>query len=114
MAPDARGRRDERDVALHARAGERHGRDFADYDELWRWSVDELEDFWAEVWEFCGVLASRPYERVLAPRKMPGARWFAGAELNYAENLLLARRRAPADPRGRGAAHLRAARSSPS
>ena len=69
-------------------AGEREGRTFADYDELWRWSVDELERFWADVWEFCGVRASRPYERVLASRAMPGARWFEGARLNYAENLL--------------------------
>ena len=46
-------------------AGERRGRAFADYDELWRWSVDQLEDFWAGVWEFCGVRASTPYERVL-------------------------------------------------
>jgi acetoacetyl-CoA synthetase len=69
-------------------AGERRGRTFADYDELWRWSVDELEQFWADVWEFCGVRASQPYERVLASREMPGARWFEGARLNYAENLL--------------------------
>ncbi|HUA10550.1 MAG TPA: acetoacetate--CoA ligase [Solirubrobacteraceae bacterium] len=70
------------------RAGERHGREFASYDELWRWSTDELEDFWAEIWDQGGVVASRPYERVLATREMPGARWFQGAELNYAENLL--------------------------
>ena len=42
-------------------AGERRGREFADYDELWRWSVDELEEFWAAIWEFCGVRASKPY-----------------------------------------------------
>ena len=60
-------------------AGERRGRAFADYDELWRWSVDELEDFWAGIWEFCGVRASQPYERVLGSREMPGARWFEGA-----------------------------------
>ncbi len=70
-------------------AGERRGEPFADYDELWRWSVAELEEFWASIWEFCGVRASRPYERVLGQREMPGARWFPGAELNYAENLLL-------------------------
>jgi acetoacetyl-CoA synthetase len=68
---------------------QRRGRAFAGYGELWQWSVDELEDFWASVWEFCGVRASKPYERVLASREMPGARWFEGAELNYAENLLL-------------------------
>jgi acetoacetyl-CoA synthetase len=69
-------------------AGERRGRTFAGYNELWQWSVDELEDFWAEVWEFFGVRASKPYERVLDSHEMPGTRWFSGAELNYAENLL--------------------------
>jgi acetoacetyl-CoA synthetase len=69
--------------------GERRGRQFADYDELWRWSVQELEEFWASIWEFCGVRASRPAKRVLDARRMPGARWFEGAELNYAENILL-------------------------
>ena len=54
----------------------------------------ELEEFWASIWEFCGVRASKPYERVLGSREMPGARWFAGAELNYAENLLAPLRRA--------------------
>jgi acetoacetyl-CoA synthetase len=71
--------------------GKRHGRSFADYGELWRWSVDELEEFWACLWEFCGVRCSQPYEHVLAAREMPGARWFEGARLNYAENLLLGR-----------------------
>ena len=46
-------------------AGERRGAPFADYDELWRWSVAELEEFWASIWEFCGVRASKPYEHVL-------------------------------------------------
>jgi len=79
-------------------AGDRHQREFADYGELWRWSVQEIEQFWADIWDYCGVRASVPYERVLAdrgseqpqvgPRQMPGARWFAGAQLNYAENLL--------------------------
>jgi acetoacetyl-CoA synthetase len=68
--------------------GERHGRSFADYGELWEWSVAELEQFWASIWEYCGVRASEPYQRVLESRTMPGARWFAGAELNYAENML--------------------------
>jgi acetoacetyl-CoA synthetase len=70
-------------------AGERRGELFANYDELWRWSVGELEEFWASIWEFCGVRASRPYERVLGQHEMPGTRWFEAAELNYAENLLL-------------------------
>jgi acetoacetyl-CoA synthetase len=69
-------------------AGERHGRVFSGYEEMWEWSVGELESFWADIWEFCGVKAAAPYERVLASREMPGARWFEGAQLNYAENLL--------------------------
>jgi hypothetical protein len=69
-------------------AGERRGAPFAGYEELWRWSVGETEEFWASIWEFAGVRASRPYERVLDSRRMPGARWFEGAELNYAENML--------------------------
>jgi acetoacetyl-CoA synthetase len=66
----------------------RRGAPFADYNELWQWSVDHLEDFWASVWEFTGVRASKPYERVLVSHEMPGTRWFEGAELNYAENVL--------------------------
>jgi acetoacetyl-CoA synthetase len=59
-----------------------------DYHALWRWSVTELEGFWASIWEFFEVHASAPYDRVLGSREMPGARWFPGARLNYAENLL--------------------------
>jgi acetoacetyl-CoA synthetase len=67
---------------------ERRGREFDDYEDLWRWSVEELEEFWADIWEFFGVRSSKAYEQPLAERKMPGARWFEGAELNYAEHLL--------------------------
>lgn len=66
---------------------ERKGLSFPGYHELWEWSVEDLEAFWESVWEFCGVKASRPYERVLGRREMPGAEWFPGAELNYAENI---------------------------
>jgi acetoacetyl-CoA synthetase len=69
-------------------AGGRRGSPFAGYEELWRWSVSDLEDFWAAIWDFSRVRASRPYTRVLDSHHMPGARWFQGAELNYAENLL--------------------------
>ena len=61
---------------------------FEDYKDLWEWSVGDLEGFWASVWEYCGVEASRPYDRVLGKREMPGAEWFPGAELNYAEHVL--------------------------
>ncbi|WP_273847071.1 acetoacetate--CoA ligase [Rubrobacter calidifluminis] len=61
---------------------------FEGYDELWRWSVGDLEAFWRSVWDFYGVRAHTPPERVLAAREMPGARWFPGARLNYAERIL--------------------------
>ena len=67
---------------------ERHGLAFADYEALRRWSINELEAFWASIWEFFDVRAARPYERVLGSREMPGAEWFPGAELNYAEHIL--------------------------
>jgi acetoacetyl-CoA synthetase len=73
-------------------AGERSGRGYSDYGELWRWSVTEVEEFWAAIWEYCDVRASRPYEQVLDSPRMPGARWFAGSELNYAENMLMRER----------------------
>jgi acetoacetyl-CoA synthetase len=81
-------RREQATVAAFMRwAGERHGRVFEDYDELWRWSVDELEQFWADVWEYFDVIADGSPERVLADASMPGARWFEGTELNYAEHI---------------------------
>ncbi|MEA2442053.1 MAG: acetoacetyl-CoA synthetase [Thermoleophilaceae bacterium] len=57
------------------------------YEALWRWSVENLEDFWASIWDFFEVEASEPYERVLADRSMPGAEWFPGARLNYAQHV---------------------------
>jgi acetoacetyl-CoA synthetase len=60
---------------------------FEDYNQLWEWSVTDLEGFWASVWEYCGIKASKPYERVLGESAMPGAEWFPGAELNYAEHV---------------------------
>lgn len=58
------------------------------HEELWRWSVTDLDGFWSAVWEFFGVQAHAPYDAVLAFREMPGARWFPGALLNYAEHAL--------------------------
>ena len=57
-----------------------------DYAALWEWSVTELEDFWASIWDYFDV-ESTPYETVLEERVMPGANWFEGAELNYAEHI---------------------------
>jgi acetoacetyl-CoA synthetase len=66
------------------------GLSFATYEELWRWSVEDLEGFWSSVWEHLGVRAHTVYSRVLTTAEMPGARWFEGALLNYAEHALLA------------------------
>jgi acetoacetyl-CoA synthetase len=60
---------------------------FETYDELWRWSVDDLEAFWSSIWDFFGVQADGSYERALGSREMPGAEWFAGTSLNYAEHI---------------------------
>ncbi len=66
----------------------RYGLAFAGYQSLWEWSVADLEGFWGSIWEHFGIRAHSPYERVLAERTMPGARWFPGATLNYAEHAL--------------------------
>ncbi len=63
------------------------GRSFDSYAELWAWSVDELEAFWASLWRYLGVRASQPYDAVCPDRTMPGTRWFPGARLNYAEHM---------------------------
>ena len=70
---------------------ETRGLALEDYADLWQWSVDELEDFWASIWEFFEVEASEPYERVLTSREMPGADWFPGARLSYAEHVFRGR-----------------------
>ena len=62
---------------------------FSDYQALWQWSIQSPEDFWPAVWEFCEVQASRSWDTALEnPHQMPGAKWFNGAKLNFAENLL--------------------------
>ncbi len=61
---------------------------FDDHDALWRWSITDLEGFWRALWDFYDVRTSVAPERMLGRRTMPGAEWFPGARLNYAENLL--------------------------
>ena len=66
-----------------------HNKDFTDYNALYQWSIENLEAFWAELWKFADIRASRGFDRVIDdPAKMPGARWFDGSRLNFAENLL--------------------------
>ncbi len=67
---------------------ERHGVGVTDYAALYQWSIDEPERFWQAVWSYCGIIGA-PGERVIVdPQRMPGARWFPDARLNFAENLL--------------------------
>jgi acetoacetyl-CoA synthetase len=68
---------------------ERFGKTFDEYEALYRWSIENIADFWATMWDFAGIVHSAPYEQVIDdPGKMPGAKWFSGARLNFAENLL--------------------------
>lgn len=60
---------------------------FDDYHSLWHWSVENLEEFWGSIWEYFSILSSKPYESILSQRTMPGARWFEGSQLNFAEQL---------------------------
>jgi acetoacetyl-CoA synthetase len=68
---------------------QKYGKKIKDYPELYNWSINQIQDFWAAMWEFGEVKTSRSYDRVVDdPTKMPGAKWFEGARLNFAENLL--------------------------
>lgn len=78
---------------------EKRGLNFPDYESLWSWSIDRIEDFWKSIWEFCEIRAHQPYRQVLEKRVMPGANWFDGATLNYAEHALAAAGRADASER---------------
>jgi acetoacetyl-CoA synthetase len=72
--------------------GQTRNLQFGDYEDMRRWSVEHLDDFWAAIWEYFDVQASSPYECVIASRKMPGAEWFPGARINYAEHIFRKRR----------------------
>lgn len=64
-------------------------KNFKNYNELYDWSVNNISDFWAKMWDFAKIKASVPYSQVIDdPNKMLGAKWFKGAKLNFAENLL--------------------------
>jgi acetoacetyl-CoA synthetase len=66
-----------------------YGKKFKTYDDLYQWSVDRIPDFWAAMWDFAGVKASKRWDQIVDDlKKFPGAKWFAGAKLNFAENLL--------------------------
>ena len=68
---------------------DKYSQSFTDYDPLYQWSIDNVPDFWESIWDFTEVKASKKYDQVIDDeKKMPGAKWFEGARLNFAENLL--------------------------
>jgi len=69
---------------LAAQRGER----LSTYDELWRWSVSDLEAFWSSIADYFGVRFHEPPRAALGRRAMPGAEWFPGATLSYPEHVL--------------------------
>ncbi len=70
-------------------ANEKFGKSFTAYDELFKWSVENPADFWGSFWHYSGIKYSKDYDRVVDdPKRMPGAKWFEGARMNFAENLL--------------------------
>ena len=77
---------DVRETTEIGRFAQRFG--FDSFEALQRWSVEDLEGFWQAIWDFFGLRAHVPHQRVLGRREMPGAEWFPGARLNYAEHML--------------------------
>jgi len=68
---------------------EKYGTDFSEYRSLYKWSIDNIPEFWASFWDYANIKYSKSYDTVIDdPNKMPGAKWFEGARLNFAENLL--------------------------
>jgi len=75
---------------------DRYAKAFTGFDDLYGWSIEDIPEFWESVWEFVGIRASVSYDSVLKNRVMPGASWFEGTRLNFAENLLSKRGDKPA------------------
>ena len=68
---------------------DKYHQNFSEYAPLYKWSVENIAAFWETMWQFADIIASKPYDQVIDDdTKMPGARWFSGAQLNFAQNLL--------------------------
>ncbi len=68
---------------------DKYHQNFSEFGGLYEWSIENIADFWETMWEFADIIASKPYDQVIDDvTKMPGARWFSGARLNFAQNLL--------------------------
>ena len=61
--------------------------DFRAYDELWKWSVTHIDEFWAAIWEYFEIMSDEPYRKVREGDSMPGVRWFEGAGISYSEHV---------------------------
>ncbi len=76
-------------TAFIQRVREKYNNDIQTYGDLWQWSVTQIPEFWEEMWLYGGIIASKPPTQIIEDvEKMPGAKWFSGARLNFAENLL--------------------------
>ena len=68
---------------------DKYHQNFNEYTSLYQWSIENIPDFWAAMWNFADIIVSKPYNNIIDDlKKMPGARWFSGARLNFAENLM--------------------------
>ncbi|PLX45822.1 MAG: acetoacetate--CoA ligase [Deltaproteobacteria bacterium] len=83
-------------TALIERVNADNGLTLGGYDDLYQWSIDNPAKFWETIWREVGVISSAPWDSVLSESKMPGAKWFTGSRLNFAENLLRFRDDRPA------------------
>ena len=86
--PSAKQIADSNMIGFMERAARYSGCRIDDYEALWQWSIDDLEGFWSLLWSYANVLGDRRSGVLVDGERMPGARWFPGASLNYAENLL--------------------------
>ena len=87
--PSAERKRDANITAFMNLVNRRYGQDIGSYGQLYDWSINNIADFWACMWDFAQIKSSEGYETVVDDAsKMPGAKWFIGARLNFAENLL--------------------------
>ncbi len=60
---------------------------FNNYHDLWKWSVDNIEDFWEAIWDYFNIISHSPYKNILSSYNMPNCKWFEGSTLNYAEHI---------------------------
>lgn len=67
---------------------EQYGKNFAEYEDLYNWSVENIEDFWKAIWDYSNIRHLQTFDKVLTEYKMPGTEWFTNSKINFAENLL--------------------------